>query len=144
MGLKRLPPIVPITVNGIEPPMMSIRRCLAWGRLLRAAIESYPAPLRVAILATGGLSHSIGEPGMGSIDEPFDAEVIRLFAAGDDAALADYLERALPKTGNGGHEVRTWVIAHAAALSRGFELVGYDPVPEVYVGCGYAAWRVAA
>jgi aromatic ring-opening dioxygenase catalytic subunit (LigB family) len=144
MGLKRLPPIVPITVNGIEPPMMSIRRCLAWGRLLRSAIAAYPGPLRVAILATGGLSHSIGEPGMGSIDEPFDAEVLRLFAAGDDRELAEYLERALPLTGNGGHEVRTWVIAHAAAGSRGFELVAYDPVPEVYVGCGYAAWRVAA
>jgi hypothetical protein len=28
--------------------------------------------------------------------------------------------------------------------SRGFELIAYEPVPEVYVGCGYAAWRVAA
>ena len=144
MELAHLPAIVPITVNGIEPPMMSIRRCLAWGRLLRQAIDSYAEPLRVAILATGGLSHSIGEPTMGAIDEAFDHECIRLFAAGDDTALADYLERALPQTGNGGHEVRNWVIAHAAAGSRGFELIAYEPVPEVYVGCGYAAWKVAA
>jgi aromatic ring-opening dioxygenase catalytic subunit (LigB family) len=40
MELSRLPAIVPITVNGIEPPMMSIRRCLACGRLLRQAIQS--------------------------------------------------------------------------------------------------------
>jgi aromatic ring-opening dioxygenase catalytic subunit (LigB family) len=144
MELTHLPPIVPITVNGIEPPMMSIRRCLAWGRLLRQAIESYAEPVRVAILATGGLSHSIGEPGMGAIDEPFDHECIRLFGAGDDKALTDYLERELPRTGNGGHEVRNWVIAHGAAGSRGFELIAYEPVPEVYVGCGYAAWQVAA
>ena len=144
MELKRLPAIVPITVNGIEPPMMSIRRCLAWGRLLRQAIDSYAEPLRVAILATGGLSHSIGEPTMGAIDEPFDHECIRLFGAGDDRALTEYLERELPRTGNGGHEVRNWVIAHGAAGSRGFELIAYEPVPEVYVGCGYASWRVAA
>ena len=144
MELARLPAIVPITVNGIEPPMMSIRRCLAWGRLLRQAINSYAEPLRIAILATGGLSHSIGEPTMGAIDEAFDHACIRLFAKGDDQALTDYLERALPLTGNGGHEVRNWVIAHGAAGSRGFELIAYEPVPEVYVGCGYAAWQVAA
>ena len=43
MELARMPAIVPITVNCIEPPMMSIRRCLAWGRLLRQAIETYPS-----------------------------------------------------------------------------------------------------
>jgi aromatic ring-opening dioxygenase catalytic subunit (LigB family) len=144
MELAHLPPIVPITVNGIEPPMISIRRCLAWGRLLRQAIQSYPEALRVAILATGGLSHSIGEATMGAIDEEFDHECLRLFCAGDDKALSDYLERALPLTGNGGHEVRNWVIAHGAAGSRGFELIAYEPVPEVYVGCGYASWKVAA
>jgi hypothetical protein len=50
-----------------------MRRCLAWGSLLKAAIESYPANLRVAVLATGGLSHFIGEPGMGQIDIPSTA-----------------------------------------------------------------------
>jgi len=144
MELAHLPPIVPIAVNGIEPPMMSIRRCLAWGRLLRQAIDSYPENLRVAVMATGGLSHSIGEPGMGSIDEPFDHECLGLFAAGDDDRLAAWLEAALPRTGNGAHEVRNWVIAHAAAGSRGFDLIDYLPVPEVYVGCAYATWGAQA
>jgi aromatic ring-opening dioxygenase catalytic subunit (LigB family) len=144
MELARIPAIVPITVNDLEPPMMSIRRCLAWGRLLRTAIETYPEPLRIAVLASGGLSHSIGEPSMGDIDEAFDHECLRLFASGDDGALTDYLEHALPRTGNGAHEVRNWVIAHAAAGSRGFDLIAYEPVPEVYVGCGYASWKVAA
>ena len=144
MELKRLPPIVPIVVNDLEPPMITIRRCLAWGRLLREAIESYSGSERVAILATGGLSHSIGEPTMGDLDETFDRTLMRLFAEGDDAALSAYLETTLPRIGNGAHEVRNWVIAHAAAGSRGFELIAYEPIPEVYVGCGYAAWKVAA
>ncbi|HUZ72664.1 MAG TPA: hypothetical protein VMU87_06745 [Stellaceae bacterium] len=143
MELTRLPAIVPVTVNDLEPPMISIRRCLAWGRLLRRAIESYAEPLRVAILATGGLSHSIGEATMGAIDEAFDHECIRLFKAGADQPLIEYLEAALPRTGNGAHEVRNWVIAHGAAGSRGFDLIDYAPVPEVYVGCGYASWAVA-
>jgi aromatic ring-opening dioxygenase catalytic subunit (LigB family) len=144
MGVDPLPKIIPIAVNGIEPPMMSIRRCLAWGRLIAEAVKSYPENLRVAVLATGGLSHSIGQRTMGEIDEPFDHETLRLFAKGDDAALVDFLEAALPRTGNGGHEVRNWVVAHGAADSRGFDLVAYKPMPEVYVGCGYAAWQIPA
>ncbi len=141
-GLDPPPPIVPILVNEIEPPMLSVRRCLAWGRLLAAATRSYDKALRVVILASGGLSHSIGEPTMGEIDAEFDADSIRLFAAGDEAPLIDYFEAKLPTAGNGGHEVRSWFIAHAAAGSRGFELLEYLPVPEVYVGCGFATWNL--
>jgi aromatic ring-opening dioxygenase catalytic subunit (LigB family) len=144
MELKRMPRLIPIIVNDLEPPMISIRRALDWGRLLARAIASYPDDLRVAILATGGLSHSIGEPTMGDIDEPFDHDCLRLFGAGDEAPLCDYLERTLVATGNGAHEVRNWVIAHGAAGSRGFESIAYLPVPEVYVGCGFAAWRTGA
>lgn len=140
MGLNPPPPIVPILVNGIEPPMPSLRRCLAWGDLIRRAVASYPENIRVAVLATGGLSHSIGEPTMGAIEEDFDRETIALFAAGEDRPLTEYLEAKLRHAGNGGHEVRNWVIAHGAAGGRGFELLDYLPVPEVYVGCGFAAW----
>src|SRR5436309_1477968 len=81
MGLERLPRIVPLLVNSIEPPMPSLERCYQWGTLLRRAIESYAEPLRVAVVGTGGLSHSIGEPTLGAIYEDFDPETIRRFGA---------------------------------------------------------------
>ena len=62
MGLDPSLPIVPVTVNDLEAPMPTLRRCIAWGKMLRQAIDSYPDDLRVAVLGTGGLSHSIGEP----------------------------------------------------------------------------------
>jgi aromatic ring-opening dioxygenase catalytic subunit (LigB family) len=142
MNLATLPRIVPLIVNDLEPPMPSIRRCLSWGRLLAKAIASFHDDRRVAILATGGLSHSIGEKTMGDIDETFDRGCIDALTAGDDAGIIDFLEPALRKTGNGGHEVRDWVVAHAAAGSRGFELIDYFPSPEVYVGCGFASWNL--
>jgi aromatic ring-opening dioxygenase catalytic subunit (LigB family) len=142
MNLATLPRIVPLIVNDLEPPMPSIRRCLSWGRLLAQAIQSFPDDRRVAILATGGLSHSIGEPTMGDIDEVFDRGCIDVLTAGNDAGVIDFLEPALRRTGNGGHEVRDWVVAHAAAGSRGFELIDYFPSPEVYVGCGFASWTL--
>ncbi|HET7366580.1 MAG TPA: 2,3-dihydroxyphenylpropionate 1,2-dioxygenase [Burkholderiales bacterium] len=140
MELERLPKIVPFLVNSIEPPMPSLARCYRWGELLRQAIESYPEALRVAILGTGGLSHSIGEPTMGAIYEDFDRESIRLFGRPADE-LIQYLDAELPTSGNGSEEIRNWLVAHGAAGGRGFELVDYLPVPTVIVGCGFAAWR---
>ena len=141
MGFDKLPRIVPMIVNSIEPPLPSVRRCYEWGALLAKAIRSYPESLRVAILGTGGLSHSIGEPTMGAIDEPFDIECIERFK-GSPAKLHAFLEEKLPKTGNGAEEVRNWIVAHGAAGGRGFELIDYLPVPTVIVGCAFAAWRV--
>jgi hypothetical protein len=141
MELERLPKIVPLLVNSIEPPMPSLGRCYRWGELLRKAIESYAEPLRVAILGTGGLSHSIGEPTMGAIYEEFDRETIGRFSRPADE-LIGYLDAQLPTSGNGSEEIRNWLVAHGAAGGRGFELVDYLAVPTVIVGCGFAAWRV--
>ena len=142
LGVPATMPIVPIVVNDLEEPMPSIRRCLAWGRLIADAVRSYPEPLRVAILGTGGLSHSIGEPTMGEVDEAFDHACIAHFQDGNGPKLSAFLEDALTKTGNGAHEVRDWVVAHGAAGSRGFELVDYVPSPATYVGLGFAAWNL--
>lgn len=140
MGLEPMPRIVPMIVNSIEPPFPSVARCLAWGRQIAKAISSYAQPLRVAVLASGGLSHSIGERTMGAIDEDFDRECIARFSS-DEKSLLRFLEEKLPQAGNGTEEVRNWVVAHGAAGGRGFELIDYLPVPAVIVGCGFASWR---
>ncbi len=142
MGLVPPPPVVPVVVNTIEPPMPTPERCLAWGALLREAIETYPEDLRVAVLASGGLSHSIGEADMGRIDEAFDRECLARLASDEDAALLDFLARRLEAAGNGAAEVRCWMAARGAAGNRAFELIGYHPYPEWYVGCAYGAWHL--
>jgi aromatic ring-opening dioxygenase catalytic subunit (LigB family) len=144
MELEPLPRIVPIVINSLEPPMPSIARCFAWGRLIADAIAAYPGDERIAVLASGGLSHSIGEPTMGAIDETFDAGCIAAFAAGGERAVGEVLARTLETAGNGAAEVRNWCAAHAAAGGEGFELIAYHAIPEVYVGCAWAAWNIAA
>ena len=141
MEIDRTPAILPMFVNGLEPPMPTPARCLQWGALLRESIAAYPADTRVGILATGGLSHSIGEPTMGAIDEGFDRTCIELFEAGAAAPLTTHVNENADAAGNGTHEVRNWLVAHGAAGEQGFELIDYLPVPEVYVGCGFAAWQ---
>jgi aromatic ring-opening dioxygenase catalytic subunit (LigB family) len=140
MDLAKMPALVPMLVNSIEPPMPSLKRCLDWGKLVRQAIKTFPGGLRVGVLATGGLSHSIGEKTMGAIHEDFDRRTIELFSS-SESSLLRYLEKELPSRGNGSEEVRNWLVAHGAAGGRGFELVDYLPVPAVIVGCGFASWR---
>lgn len=140
MELAKMPALVPLLVNSIEPPMPSLTRCLEWGKLLRKAIGSFPGDLRIGVLATGGLSHSIGEKTMGAIHEDFDRKTIKLFSA-SERSLVRYLEKELSSRGNGSEEVRNWLVAHGAARGKGFELVDYLPVPAVIVGCGFASWR---
>lgn len=143
-NLDRMPALVPVILNTVEPPMMSMRRCFALGDLIRQAIASYPGTARVAVLATGGLSHSIGEPDMGRIDEPFDKACIRLLEAGDRAPLLAYLEANTEAAGNGAAEVRNWVVAHAVAGDGGFENLCYEPISQWYVGCCWGAWNLGA
>ena len=98
----------------------------------------------MAVLGTGGLSHSIGETTMGWIDETFDHACIDAFARGEERQLDAFLTEQLDHTGNGAHEIRDWVIAHAAAGSTGFELIDYFPSPATLVGAGFASWKAPA
>jgi aromatic ring-opening dioxygenase catalytic subunit (LigB family) len=144
MGFDTLPPIVPVFLNLMEEPFPTPKRCLAWGHMIREAIEAYPEDLRVVVLGTGGLSHSIGETTMGWIDEPFDHACMELFKSASDEKIAFELARMLKETGNGGAEVRSWSVAHGAAGGKGFEMIDYIPMPETLIGCGLAEWKFAA
>ena len=70
------------------------------------------------------------------MDEPFDHACIELFKSAEDDQIALNLSEMLKKTGNGGAELRAWVVAHAAAGSQGFQLIDYAPMPDMLIGCG--------
>jgi gallate dioxygenase len=52
-------PIVPLQVGVLQAPSPGARRCWRLGQALRRAVESYDEDLRVAVIATGGLSHQV-------------------------------------------------------------------------------------
>ncbi len=56
MNLANLP-LIPIIVNSAGVPLPTLRRCHQFGAVVARAISSFPKDLRVAILASGGLSH---------------------------------------------------------------------------------------
>lgn len=51
--------LVPLQMGVLQFPLPSARRCWKLGQAIRRAVESFPQDLRVAIVATGGLSHQV-------------------------------------------------------------------------------------
>jgi hypothetical protein len=68
-------PIVPVILNTLTPPMPSAKRCFQFGEFLGRVLQQNAK--RVALIATGGLSHWPGEAKHGKINIPFRQEVSR-------------------------------------------------------------------
>ena len=134
-------PLVPVIVNGVNPPWPTPKRCYDFGRMVRRAIESQSIAQRVVVLATGGLSHWVGLPQSGQINEEFDRDFLARLEAGNPAELVDYTPDEIEAAGNGAHEIRTWLVA-AGAAGSGFEVLSYEPVPEWLTGTAVAAARL--
>ncbi|MDB5967284.1 MAG: Protocatechuate 4,5-dioxygenase beta chain [Polaromonas sp.] len=136
--------VVPLLVNCVQPPLPPMKRALQWGKFLGRALRDYTGCERVAVLATGGLSHDIATPRMGMVNEAFDREFMRLLAEGSEEALVRHATEHVNEAGNGAEEVRTWLMAHGAAMGGAFEPVYYKPVPAWYTGIGLGRWRTGA
>jgi aromatic ring-opening dioxygenase catalytic subunit (LigB family) len=135
-------PVVPLLVNCVQPPLPTMQRCLQWGQFIRQAVASFEGVERVCMLGTGGLSHDVGTPRMGMINEAFDKEFLRLLSAGSDAELARFSTDHVNSAGNGTEEIRMWLIARGAAgAGAAFDAFFYRPLTTWYTGVGLAEWR---
>jgi len=127
-------PVVPIMVNTYFPPAPSAKRCVAFGQALATAIRQVPGNTKIAVIGSGGLSHTI-------IDEALDQGVIAALKAND----LDFLG-ALPaaRLTTGTSEIRNWIVT-AAAANRPATVVDYVPCYRIPtgVGCGmgFAYWE---
>jgi gallate dioxygenase len=107
--------MVPLQVGVLQFPIPTARRCFKLGQALRRAIESYPEPLRVAIVATGGLSHQVHGERAGFNNVEWDQRFLDLFEQDPDA-LAAMTHAELG--GVEGAEVIMWLVMRGA-LSAG-------------------------
>jgi aromatic ring-opening dioxygenase catalytic subunit (LigB family) len=141
-GVDRTTPIVPVMVNCVQPPLPTMRRCLDLGRFIGRALRAYPGLDRVAILATGGLSHDVGTPRMGLVNEDFDRGFLERLSGGDDEALLAFAAKHVNEAGNGAEEVRMWLVAHGAAAPdrTRAEVIYYKALADWYAGIGVAEW----
>lgn len=127
-------PLVPILQNCMVPPLPTLRRCYEFGTFLREVAQR--SDLRIAVVGTGGLSHSPGAPDAGVIDTEFDLEFLRSLALPDPSDVLGWSNERLDAAGFGAWEIRQWMTALGASGGSPAEVVFYEPVPEWETGCG--------
>jgi aromatic ring-opening dioxygenase catalytic subunit (LigB family) len=129
-------PILPIYVNTWVDPAPSPRRCYQVGELIRAVAEK--SKERIAILATGGLSHFPGSPRIGEIDEKFDHQLLEVLRDGNGKTLADYSVQELLQAGD--TEFLNWMVVIGAVGDAKASYTAYMP-DFVATGWGFVSWR---
>ena len=84
MSLKRLGvKAIPVYLNCVVAPLIRSRRAFEIGQSIGRAVESWDGVERVVVFGTGGISHWVGSPGMGFVNEEFDRKVLAMVEAGD-------------------------------------------------------------
>jgi 2,3-dihydroxyphenylpropionate 1,2-dioxygenase len=130
-------PILPVYVNTWVDPAPSPRRCYQVGQLIREVAGD--SKDRVAILATGGLSHFPGSPRIGEIDETFDHKLLEVMREGKGRSLVDYSVQDLLQAGD--TEFLNWMVVIGAVGDAKASYTAYMP-DFVATGLGFVSWRL--
>ena len=102
------PPLVPFWVNCFVAPLPTARRCFAAGQHIARVVAS--SPWRVAVIATGGLSHfpELSLARVGESDVAFDRQLVAAMEAGAHERLCALTTKELH--GSGAHEFLNWMV----------------------------------
>ena len=131
-------PILPVFQNTCYPPNQpSPTRSYALGQAIGAAVAAWPEPARVAVVASGGLSHFV-------VDEELDRRLLGALERKDAQTLSNLpRERLFSATS----ESLNWVAVGGAlaATPLEMELVDYVPVYRTPANTGggwaFARWQ---
>ena len=117
------------------PNQPTAHRCYEIGRVIKDTIAAWKRDARVAVIASGGLTHFV-------IDEQFDRGLLRALQDHDATTLRSIPQRLL---NSGTSEVRSWITAAAALDDLRMTLIDYQPSYRTPAGTGvgmsFAEWR---
>lgn len=134
-------PVIVCFLNAYDQPIPSARRCRDLGKAIRQAFEDRPE--RIALMASGGLSHDPRGPRSGWIDEPLDRWFLDQLAEGRVKSLMDLFTFDSDTLRGGTGEIRSWIVAAAAFEGLPATIVDYIPARHAVTGLGFAYWPVA-
>jgi predicted class III extradiol MEMO1 family dioxygenase len=129
-------PVVPILLNTYYPPnALTAKRCYDIGRALARIIESSASELRIAVAASGGLSHFV-------VDEKLDRKVLDAIKRKDAATLKALSANEM---NSGSSEIRNWIMVAALVEHLSNDWAEYYPAYRTQAGTGtgigFATWR---
>ena len=137
-------PVVPVFISGHVPPLPSAARCYALGRTLRAAVESFPQPLRVVTMGSGSISLEVWGPrlkigfGDGVPDPDWVTRVCGLLKAGEiETLIAEATPEKFRQAGNVAGELLNWIAMLGTIDAKPAKAV----TPQMPNGHAYAVWN---
>ena len=116
-------PIVPFFTNVYVPPLPTPKRCAALGRAIAHVISGRRE--RVALVASGGMSHFPGTRKYLTPEFDFDRWLVSQFESGNTDALLNMTGTQLDEVGN--TEMLNWAVMFGAIGAQAGELVEYIP-----------------
>ncbi|ADG06987.1 DODA-type extradiol aromatic ring-opening family dioxygenase [Kyrpidia tusciae] len=136
-------PVVVLLTNIMTQPMPSMKRCVKLAQVLRETIETLrPENERVAVIGTGGLSHWL-PPGTGGINEEWDRMLLDVISSGRVEELYDLsTEEIMEKGGNGGQEIRNWIMMASMVQGRQGRILYYEAPQSWATGMGSVVMEV--
>lgn len=122
---NQLPPpikIVPISINTVQHPIPSAKRCLALGRAIGRALAKYQSDEKILVLSTGGLSHQLEGSRAGFINPEFDKECLNAMVNNPED-LTKYSSKDLVElSGSQGVEILNWIIGRGIIEGKAREI----------------------
>jgi 2,3-dihydroxyphenylpropionate 1,2-dioxygenase len=136
-------PVIPLFMNCLAPPLPPLSRCYRVGQILGEVLRAWPE--RVALLATGGLSHWPAMPQAGKINVEFDRRFLEALAQGRGEELTRYADREIERdAGPGAHEIRTWLTLAGALSGVKGGIIAYEAVAAWATGCGIFSFEITS
>ncbi len=120
---KRDIPIIPFFTNVYVPPLPTPKRCAALGKAIAEIIKGRKE--RVAVIASGGMSHFPGTSKYLTPEFDFDRWLVAQFEAGNTDALLNMTGTQLDEVGN--TEMLNWATMFGAIGPQEGELIDYIP-----------------
>ena len=120
---KRNIPVIPFFTNVYVPPLPTATRCAALGKALAEMVKGRKE--RVAIIASGGMSHFPGTTKYLHPEFDFDRWLVSQMEAGNIDALLNMTPEQLDEVGN--TELLSWAVMFGAIGSHKGELIDYIP-----------------
>jgi aromatic ring-opening dioxygenase catalytic subunit (LigB family) len=138
-------PLVPVSMNCTVPPIPPPERAYRVGTLMRDMLRAYPGRERIAVLATGGLSHEPGGPRYFWVDEEFDRWFLDLLKTGDhERLLRECTLERMEAAGSGGTaELLAWTLVLAFTAGPA-DVLAYMPAIAWRSGTGMVVWNELA
>jgi protocatechuate 4,5-dioxygenase beta chain len=110
--------MVPVCINTVQFPLPKPTRVYRLGRAIGEAIASWDSDKKVAVIASGGLSHQLEGERAGFLNKEFDLQCMDSLVSNPEWATQFTCHELVEKSGSQGIELLAW-LAMRASLSAG-------------------------